>query len=82
MPRGMRRGLVGGLLLGAGVRGARNARHGQAVQVIKCTACGVKNEADNKFCGDCGGQLQNICSYGAMVKSGKKFCCECGKAVS
>jgi len=82
MPRGMRRGLVGGLLLGAGIRGVRNARLGQAVQMVKCAACGVKSDADKKFCGDCGGQLQKICSCGALVTAGKKFCCECGNAVN
>jgi len=44
-----------------------------------CSNCGTKNEADQKFCGECGTRLALTCSAcGASNPPGRRFCGECG----
>lgn len=44
-----------------------------------CSACGQKNGADAKFCGNCGAPLKKICpSCGKESDSASKFCDNCG----
>jgi class 3 adenylate cyclase/tetratricopeptide (TPR) repeat protein len=44
-----------------------------------CSNCGTKNEADQKFCGECGTRLALTCSAcGASNPPGHRFCGECG----
>ncbi len=48
-----------------------------------CSACGTDNEADRKFCGECGAKLAAACpSCGASNAPGVKFCGECGSALA
>src|SRR5207247_8476721 len=44
-----------------------------------CPSCGTENEADRRFCGECGSPLARACpSCGAPNAPGVKFCGECG----
>ena len=44
-----------------------------------CSKCGTKNEADQKFCGECGTRLVTACpACGAANPPGRRFCGECG----
>jgi len=46
---------------------------------VTCTSCGTENEADQKFCGECGARLAAGCpSCGTPNPPGRKFCGECG----
>lgn len=46
---------------------------------MKCTNCGFDNEADAKFCENCGESLEQKCpNCGNAVKPGQKFCKTCG----
>ena len=47
---------------------------------VVCPACGTGNEAERKFCGECGSSLTRTCtSCGAANALGVKFCGECGQ---
>jgi class 3 adenylate cyclase/tetratricopeptide (TPR) repeat protein len=49
---------------------------------VLCPSCGTPNEADRKFCGECGNALARACpSCGTPNPSGVKFCGECGTAL-
>src|SRR5712691_9400123 len=49
---------------------------------MRCTACGHENEADRKFCGECGARLALICpSCSHVNQSSDRFCGECGTAL-
>jgi class 3 adenylate cyclase/tetratricopeptide (TPR) repeat protein len=49
---------------------------------VVCPACGTGNEADRKFCGECGSPLARTCpSCGAPNRPSMKFCGECGSAL-
>jgi class 3 adenylate cyclase/tetratricopeptide (TPR) repeat protein len=46
---------------------------------VNCEACGEPNEANRKFCGECGAALQRACpSCGSANTPGAKYCGECG----
>lgn len=46
---------------------------------MKCTNCGFANEADARFCENCGEPLEHTCpNCGKAVKPGAKFCKNCG----
>jgi hypothetical protein len=52
---------------------------------ISCENCSCKNNANAKFCSNCGFQLRQArrCdSCGATQKANNKFCTDCGKQVS
>ncbi len=50
---------------------------------MNCAHCGSDNPAGKKFCGDCGGALQNSCSQcGAENPPSKKFCGDCGARIT
>ncbi len=50
---------------------------------VNCSACGTLNEADRKFCHECGTRLASACpSCGAMIVPGHKFCGECGTTLA
>jgi class 3 adenylate cyclase/tetratricopeptide (TPR) repeat protein len=47
--------------------------------VLTCASCGTQNEANRKFCGECGTQLAISCgACGTANAPGTKFCGECG----
>lgn len=46
---------------------------------MNCAACEAPNEADARFCEDCGAALDRCCDLcGAPAKATAKFCCQCG----
>ena len=48
-----------------------------------CSSCGAENAPGQKFCGECGAQLQSGCpSCGYANPPGQKFCGECGAALT
>jgi class 3 adenylate cyclase len=50
--------------------------------VVACPSCGTGNEADRKFCGECGSPLARACAAcGASNPPTVKFCGECGNAL-
>ena len=52
-------------------------------ETISCPACGSANEADRKFCGECGTALAQTCpSCGTPNAPSVKFCGECGTALT
>ena len=47
-----------------------------------CGQCGFENDAESRFCGDCGAPLEVTCpGCQATVRPGLKFCTQCGTAV-
>jgi len=49
---------------------------------MTCSHCGSDNPAGKKFCGDCGGALENRCPHcGVDNPANKKFCGECGASL-
>lgn len=55
---------------------ARAAR----ADTVACPGCGTKNDADAKFCSECGAPLAAVCkACGATNDTGAKFCSNCGK---
>jgi len=49
---------------------------------MTCAHCAGANPAGKKFCGDCGGALENRCPQcGADNPPNKKFCGDCGAAL-
>ena len=54
-------------------------RVSRVADAIVCPACGAGNEADRKFCGECGSALARRCpECGYPNPSTVKFCGECG----
>jgi class 3 adenylate cyclase/tetratricopeptide (TPR) repeat protein len=50
---------------------------------VTCTDCGTANEAERKFCSECGNRLGVICAVcGTLNPAVAKFCGECGSAMS
>jgi class 3 adenylate cyclase len=50
---------------------------------MTCSNCGSENPAGKKFCGDCGGALDQRCPQcSADNPATKKFCGECGAALT
>jgi len=46
---------------------------------VQCPACQAENQAQNKFCGECGARLRLICpGCGHPNEPTQKFCGECG----
>ena len=55
------------------------ARKGQMI----CSNCGAANEADQKFCGECGARLAAACqACGASNPPGRRFCGGCGTSLA
>jgi class 3 adenylate cyclase/tetratricopeptide (TPR) repeat protein len=49
------------------------------VMALECASCGVRNDASQKFCGECGERLLVACpGCGTLATSPAKFCGECG----
>lgn len=47
---------------------------------VKCAYCHTDNDADGKFCKNCGKLLGKTCEYcGATVDSDSEFCKNCGR---
>ncbi len=47
---------------------------------VRCGRCGTENRETAKFCGGCGGRLEQACSAcGTPLPAGLKFCDECGE---
>jgi class 3 adenylate cyclase/tetratricopeptide (TPR) repeat protein len=50
---------------------------------VTCANCGTANEAERKFCSECGNRLGVICAVcGTLNPAVAKFCGECGSAMS
>ena len=50
---------------------------------MNCGACGTENDADRKFCMECGAALALACpACGAANPPTSKFCGECGTALA
>jgi class 3 adenylate cyclase/tetratricopeptide (TPR) repeat protein len=50
---------------------------------VKCLSCGTANDADRKFCGECGTPLTRACaSCGTSNPPNVKFCGECGSPLT
>ena len=50
-----------------------------ALAYMKCPKCRAENEADARFCEECGTRLDRACSNcGQPLTPGKKFCRACG----
>ncbi len=48
-----------------------------------CSNCGSANEADQKFCGECGARLAAACqACGASNPPGRRFCGGCGTSLA
>ena len=48
-----------------------------------CSNCGSANEADQKFCGECGARLAAACqACGASNPPGRRFCGGCGASLA
>src|SRR5215469_5000291 len=50
---------------------------------MRCSKCGAENPEGKKFCGECGGALENWCpKCGGENPVGKQFCGDCGAALA
>jgi class 3 adenylate cyclase/tetratricopeptide (TPR) repeat protein len=50
---------------------------------MRCSNCRSDNPANNKFCGDCGAPLRNVCpKCGVDNPVEKRFCGDCGAALA
>ena len=50
---------------------------------MRCLACKYENDADDRFCAECGAPLAEICGKcGAELKLDAKFCTKCGATTS
>jgi class 3 adenylate cyclase/tetratricopeptide (TPR) repeat protein len=48
---------------------------------LRCSSCNAENPDNNRFCGDCGASLPNVCpKCRAENPIGKRFCGACGAA--
>lgn len=51
----------------------------QKEEIKICSYCNAKLEKDQKYCTECGKQINQICSKcGEILKKGQKFCHSCG----
>src|SRR5437016_1155948 len=52
-------------------------------QPMECSACGVQNRDDSRFCLQCGTRLRHQCSSCRReLPAGARFCDGCGEALS
>ena len=65
---------------GEGNRKEDNSAIG-TTNINKCDKCGHENEANVKFCKNCGESMQNFieCECGTRVPKDAEFCTNCGK---
>src|SRR4051794_11625801 len=50
---------------------------------MECAACGTANDADSRFCTECGAPLAQVCpNCSTPYKPGSKFCGGCGAALA
>jgi class 3 adenylate cyclase/predicted ATPase len=62
--------------------GSRADRCGRCVLMERCSQCGARLEAGDRFCGDCGAPLAGCPSCGGPVVAGKRFCKSCGHSLA
>ena len=61
---------------------ATAVRETAAAQDAICPDCGEKNDADAKFCKNCGAALRKVCpDCGEQNDADAKFCKSCGKSL-
>mgnify|MGYP001622929487 FL=1 len=61
---------------------ASAVRETAAAQDATCPNCGEKNDADAKFCKNCGAALRKVCpDCGEQNDADAKFCKSCGKSL-
>ena len=61
---------------------ASAVRETAAAQDAICPNCGEKNDADAKFCKNCGAALRKVCpDCGEQNDADAKFCKSCGKSL-
>ena len=61
---------------------ASAVRETAAAQDAICPGCGEKNDADAKFCKNCGAALRKVCpDCGEQNDADAKFCKSCGKSL-
>ena len=61
---------------------ASAVRETAAAQDAICPDCGEKNDADAKFCKNCGAALRKVCpDCGEQNDAEAKFCKSCGKSL-
>lgn len=61
---------------------ASAVRETAAAQDAICPDCGEKNDADAKFCKNCGAALRKVCpGCGEQNDADAKFCKSCGKSL-
>lgn len=61
---------------------ASAVRETAAAQDAICPNCGEKNDADAKFCKNCGAALRKVCpGCGEQNDADAKFCKSCGKSL-
>lgn len=61
---------------------ASAVRETAAAQDAICPDCGEKNDADAKFCKNCGAALRKVCpDCGEQNDADAKFCKSCGKSL-
>ena len=61
---------------------ASAVRETAAAQDAICPDCGEKNDADAKFCKNCGAALRKVCPHcGEQNDADAKFCKSCGKSL-
>ena len=65
------------------IRDVAEAIRGDADDAVVCPKCEHRNDADAKFCDDCGAALAVMCAKcGEANDADAKFCSACGTAVS
>lgn len=64
------------------VQSVASAVRETAAQDAICPDCGEKNDADAKFCKNCGAALRKVCpDCGEQNDADAKFCKSCGKSL-
>ena len=64
------------------VQSVASAVRETAAQDAICPNCGEKNDADAKFCKNCGAALRKVCPHcGEQNDADAKFCKSCGKSL-
>lgn len=64
------------------VQSVASAVRETAAQDAICPDCGEKNDADAKFCKNCGAALRKVCPHcGEQNDADAKFCKSCGKSL-
>jgi len=65
------------------IREVVQATRGEGGGGVACPACGHANDADAKFCDDCGTAMAQACPQCGKANDGDaKFCAECGTALA